>query len=136
MNYIRRQQKEQYPGFTEEAVLEQYNDYLSMCKACNKNMQDELTYRPRELKRRHASQVSRYIKINDKFSQYLLPGKANRIISQEIIPETPFFLRHFFSQFLRQWNDLLIMFPLHHNPSVTAAPCHLPLHKGGFGAVQ
>lgn len=30
MNYIRRQQKEQYPGFTEEAVLEQYNDYLSM----------------------------------------------------------------------------------------------------------
>ena len=53
MNYIRRQQKEQYPGFTEEAVLEQYNDYLSMCKACNKNMQDELTYRPRELKRRH-----------------------------------------------------------------------------------
>lgn len=53
MNYIRRQQKEQYPGFTEEAVLEQYNDYLSMCKACNKNMKDELTYRPRELKRRH-----------------------------------------------------------------------------------
>nr|WP_275950291.1 PcfJ domain-containing protein [Dorea longicatena] len=53
MNYISRQQKEQYPGFTEEAVLEQYNDYLSMCKACNKNMQDELTYRPRELKRRH-----------------------------------------------------------------------------------
>lgn len=53
MNYIRRQQKEQYPGFTEEAVLEQYNDYLSMCKACKKNMKDELTYRPRELKRRH-----------------------------------------------------------------------------------
>ena len=22
-----------------------------------------------------------------------------------------------------------------HNPSVTASPCHLPLHKGGFGAV-
>jgi len=23
-----------------------------------------------------------------------------------------------------------------HNPSVTASPCHLPLHKGGFGAVH
>ena len=23
-----------------------------------------------------------------------------------------------------------------HNPFVTASPCHLPLHKGGFGAVQ
>ena len=23
-----------------------------------------------------------------------------------------------------------------HNPSVTASPCHLPLHKGGFGAPQ
>ena len=23
-----------------------------------------------------------------------------------------------------------------HNPFVTASPCHLPLHKGGFGAAQ
>ena len=23
---------------------------------------------------------------------------------------------------------------IHYNPSVTASPCHLPLHKGGFGA--
>lgn len=53
MNYIIRQQKEQYTGMTAEAVLEQYKDYLSMCKACSKNMRDEMVYRPRELKRRH-----------------------------------------------------------------------------------
>ncbi len=27
---------------------------------------------------------------------------------------------------------LLMMLRLHGNPSVTASPCHLPLHKGGF----
>ena len=53
MNYIKRQQKEQYPNLTAEKVLEEYEDYLNMCKACNKNMADEMVYRPRELKRRH-----------------------------------------------------------------------------------
>ena len=31
---------------------------------------------------------------------------------------------------------LLVMFILHSNPSVTASPRHLLLHKGGFGAAQ
>lgn len=53
MNYIIRQQKEQYTGKSVIEVLEQYKDYLSMCKACGKNMCDEMVYRPRELKRRH-----------------------------------------------------------------------------------
>lgn len=53
MNYIIRQQKEQYAEKSVNEVLEQYKDYLSMCKACGKNMQDEMVYRPRELKRRH-----------------------------------------------------------------------------------
>lgn len=53
VNYIRRQQKEQYPAYTVNAVLEQYEDYLSMCKATDKDLTDEMVYRPRELKRRH-----------------------------------------------------------------------------------
>ena len=53
MNYIKRQQKEQYPAFTAAAVMEEYLDYIAMCEACDKNMKDEMVYRPRELKRRH-----------------------------------------------------------------------------------
>lgn len=53
VNYIKRQQKEQYPAYTANAVLEQYEDYLSVCKATGKDLTDEMVYRPRELKRRH-----------------------------------------------------------------------------------
>ena len=53
MNYIIRQQAEQYPGKNPEEVLEEYKDYINMCEACSKNMKDEMVYRPRELKRRH-----------------------------------------------------------------------------------
>lgn len=53
VNYIIRQQKEQYPAYTANAVLEQYEDYLSMCQATGKDLTDEMVYRPRELKRRH-----------------------------------------------------------------------------------
>lgn len=53
VNYIIRQQKEQYPAYTANAVLGQYEDYLSMCQATGKDLTDEMVYRPRELKRRH-----------------------------------------------------------------------------------
>ena len=53
MNYIKRQQEEQYPAFTAAAVMEKYLDYIAMCEACDKDMTDEMVYRPRELKRRH-----------------------------------------------------------------------------------
>lgn len=53
MNYIIRQQAEQYPGKKPKEVLEEYKDYINMCEACSKNMKDEMVYRPRELKRRH-----------------------------------------------------------------------------------
>lgn len=53
MNYIIRQQAEQYPGKNPEEILEEYKDYINMCEACGKNMKDEMVYRPRELKRRH-----------------------------------------------------------------------------------
>lgn len=57
VNYITRQQKESYPGKSASAVIEQYNDYLSMCEKLHKDMTDEMVYRPRELKRRHDEAV-------------------------------------------------------------------------------
>ncbi len=53
MNYINRQQAESYKGKTAKAVLSQYADYIEMCVKQKKRMQDEMVYRPRELKRRH-----------------------------------------------------------------------------------
>lgn len=57
MNYITRQQKESYQGKSASAVIDQYNDYLSMCEKLNKDLEDEMIYRPRELKRRHDEAV-------------------------------------------------------------------------------
>ena len=54
----------------------------------------------------------------------------------KVVPQETLFFCHFFSQLLCQWNQLFIVLRLHDNPSVTASPCHLPLHKGGFGAVR
>ena len=53
VNYLIRQQKEQYPMFEIKAVLQEYNDYLYMCENNKKDMSDAMVYRPRELKRRH-----------------------------------------------------------------------------------
>lgn len=57
MNYVTRQQKESYPGKSASAVIDQYNDYLSMCEKLHKDLSDEMVYRPRELKRRHDEAV-------------------------------------------------------------------------------
>lgn len=57
MNYLLRQQKEQYPGLSYSRVLEQWNDYLSMCKNLKKDISDPMVYRPKELKRRHDEAV-------------------------------------------------------------------------------
>lgn len=56
-NYVVRQQAEGYPGRSAKAVLEQWADYLSMCGRLKKHTDDELIYRPRELKRRHDEAV-------------------------------------------------------------------------------
>lgn len=57
MNYLERQ-KEIYGGKkTVRAIFEQYEDYLSMAEKLGKNMDDEMVYRPRELKRRHDEAV-------------------------------------------------------------------------------
>lgn len=53
MHYISRQQKESYQGKTVQRILEQWDDYMSMCRKLDKDLTDEMVYRPRELKRRH-----------------------------------------------------------------------------------
>ena len=57
MHYTVRQQKESYPGKTAKEVLSQWSDYLSMCRRLKKKTDDEMIYKPRELKRRHDEAV-------------------------------------------------------------------------------
>ena len=57
MNYLIRQKKESYPGYKCSTILDQYEDYLEMCRKLGKHMDDEMVYRPRELKRRHEEAV-------------------------------------------------------------------------------
>lgn len=53
MNYVKKQQAGGYTGRTARGVLEQWRDYLDMCRTEKKNLQDDMVFRPRELKRRH-----------------------------------------------------------------------------------
>lgn len=72
----------------------------------------------------------RAIEISDIFSQHLLSGKTDRVGTQKIIPQVPFFFCHFFSQLFRQRNQLLIVLRLHDNPSVTASAVPPPFTQG------
>jgi len=66
MNYVERQRIESYPERTTCGVLGQWNDYLSMCERLEKDLEDEMVYRPRELKRRHdevAAEINRQLMI-------------------------------------------------------------------------
>lgn len=56
-NYIERQRKESYPDCSIKEVINQYEDYMNMCKKLKKKVMDEMVYRPRELKRRHDEAV-------------------------------------------------------------------------------
>lgn len=58
MNYIEKQRAAGYQYRTAPEVLGQWGDYLSMCKAQNKNMDDEMVYKPRDLKLRHDQAVT------------------------------------------------------------------------------
>lgn len=58
VNYVRRQQAESYKGRTATAVITQWRDYLDMCRKEKKNLADDMVFRPRELKRRHAEIVA------------------------------------------------------------------------------
>ena len=56
-NYLVRQQTESYPKEKIGQVLEQWKDYLRMAKRLGKHMDDEIVFRPRELRRRHDEAV-------------------------------------------------------------------------------
>lgn len=58
MNYVKRQQEEGYKGKSAGAVLSQWADYMRMCERLKKKTDDEMIYRPRELKRRHDEVVA------------------------------------------------------------------------------
>ena len=53
INYLKRQQAESYQGKSIGIILNQYSDYMNMCKKLKKHCDDEMVYKPRELKRRH-----------------------------------------------------------------------------------
>ena len=53
MNYIEKQRADGYKGKSARTILNQWSDYLSMCRGQKKDLSDELVYRPRQLKRRH-----------------------------------------------------------------------------------
>lgn len=53
MNYVIRQQAEGYKGNTAGGIINQWADYISMLAKLGKKIDDEMMYRPRELKRRH-----------------------------------------------------------------------------------
>lgn len=56
VNYIRKQAGKYYR--TPQKALSQWADYLFMCKAQNKNLNDELFYKPKDLKQRHDELVT------------------------------------------------------------------------------
>lgn len=58
MNYIERQRRESYKGKTVRQVISQYEDYMNMCQKLQKDITDEMVYRPRELRRRHDEAVA------------------------------------------------------------------------------
>lgn len=57
MNYIERQRRESYKGWSARQVIYQYEDYMNMCQKLKKDTTDEMVYRPRELRRRHDEAV-------------------------------------------------------------------------------
>lgn len=58
MNYVKRQQLESYKGKTAKSILGQWQDYMRMCEVLKKHTDDEMVYKPRELKRRHDEAVA------------------------------------------------------------------------------
>jgi len=60
MHYVSRQQAESYKRKSATVILQQWSDYLSTCEKLHKHMNDEMVYRPRELRRRHKEVVEEY----------------------------------------------------------------------------
>jgi hypothetical protein len=87
MNYLQRQQKESYKGKTIKTILGQYKDYRSMCQMLHKKWNDEMIFRPRELKRRHDECVLELERRNAeiKAEEYSKKYKEAESVLQEIV---------------------------------------------------
>ena len=57
INYVQKQKKVSYPGWRGDRIIEQWLDYMTMCEKLKKHLDDEMVYKPRELKRRHDEAV-------------------------------------------------------------------------------
>lgn len=57
-NYLEKQRAAGYKNLEPKEILEQWEDYLSMCRAMGKNTEDEMVYKPRDLKLRHDQMVA------------------------------------------------------------------------------
>lgn len=56
MNYIEKQKRSSTKEST-RVIVDQYADYIRMCNKLKKKLEDEMIYKPRELKRRHDEAV-------------------------------------------------------------------------------
>lgn len=88
MNYVKRQQAEGYAGRRARAVLEQWADYLDMCRQKKKDTTDEMVYRPRELKRRHNELVEEMRK-ERMLEQLKRDEKANEEMARKMAEKYP-----------------------------------------------
>lgn len=57
MNYIIKQRAAGYKGKRPDQIIEQWNDYIGMAKKLGKKINDELIYKPTDLKARHDEYV-------------------------------------------------------------------------------
>lgn len=57
-NYLEKQRAAGYANLTPKEILNQWMDYLSICKAAGKNMEDAMVLKPRDLKLRHDQAVA------------------------------------------------------------------------------
>jgi len=52
-NYLKKQKKESYPNLVYPSIVGQWGDYIKMAEKLHKKVDDEMIYKPRELKVRH-----------------------------------------------------------------------------------
>ena len=88
MNYIKKQRDTSYPENRYEKVVDQWKDYLLMCKKLGKNMNDEMVYRPRELKRRHDEAVEEIRKL-DMVEEMMRDAEKKELRAKELREKYP-----------------------------------------------
>lgn len=57
-NYLEKQKAAGYHYLAPRQILEEWKDYLTMCMAAGKDINDEMVYKPKELKLRHDQAVA------------------------------------------------------------------------------